>query len=273
MPESNSRLLVESELRAFSHELDAALEPLDLSSAVTRRLEESSARIRPRERGRRRRLVVALVATLAVTATLAIPPARAAITNFLEIGAVRVHEGPPPGGRATAGPLLLGELTTLDAARARMPAVVPAARGSRITRRGLVRRHGGRRHLARLPGRLRAAGGQAHRRHRAADPGVHRRRQRVPEQVPHERVARAAGRRRTVRRRVHHGRRPLPRLRRRHRRRGDGRWPARRERADLPAGGPHHPHRGRPPARAAWSRSAPRCADAARSRRNLTSAP
>jgi hypothetical protein len=129
MPESNSRLLVESELRAYSHELDAALGPLDLSSAVTRRLEESSAQIRPRERGRRRRLVVALVATLAVTATLAIPPARAAITNFLEIGAVGVHEGPPPGGHATAGPLLLGELTTLDAARARMPAVVPAARG------------------------------------------------------------------------------------------------------------------------------------------------
>ena len=128
MPESNSRLLVESELRAFSHELDAALEPLDLSSAVTSRLEASSARIRPRERARRRRLVAVLVATLAVTATLAIPPARAAVTNFLEVGAVRVHEGPPPG-RATTGPLLLGELTALDAARARMPAVVPAARG------------------------------------------------------------------------------------------------------------------------------------------------
>ena len=128
MPESNSRLLVESELRAYALELDAALEPLDLSSAVTSRLEASSAGIRPRERARRRRLVAALVATLAVTATLAIPPARAAVTNFLEVGAVRVHEGPPPGG-ATTGPLLLGELTTLDAARARMPAVVPAARG------------------------------------------------------------------------------------------------------------------------------------------------
>ncbi len=69
------------------------------------------------------------MATLAVTATLAIPPARAAVTNFLEVGAVRVHEGAPPGGHATAGPLRLGELSTLDAARARMPAVVPAARG------------------------------------------------------------------------------------------------------------------------------------------------
>jgi hypothetical protein len=129
MPESNSRLLVESELRAYSHELDTALEPLDLSSAVTRRLDASSARIRSRERARRRRLVGALVATLAVTATLAIPPARAAVTNFLEVGAVRVHEGAPPDGHAAAGPLLLGELTTLDAARTRMPAVVPAARG------------------------------------------------------------------------------------------------------------------------------------------------
>jgi hypothetical protein len=129
MPESNSRLLVESELRALSHELDAALEPLDLSNAVTRRLDESSPRIRPRERVRRRRLVAALVATLGVTATLAIPPARAAVTNFLEVGAVRVHEGPPPGSRATAGPLRLGGLTTLDAARARMAADVPAVRG------------------------------------------------------------------------------------------------------------------------------------------------
>jgi hypothetical protein len=129
MPESNSRLLVESELRALSHDLDAALGRLDLSNAVTRRLEESSARIPSPRRVRRRRLVAALAATLAVTATLAIPPARAAVTNFLEVGAVRVHEGAPPGGRATAGPLRLGELTTLEAARARMPAVVPAVRG------------------------------------------------------------------------------------------------------------------------------------------------
>ena len=41
MPERNSRLLVEAELRAFSRELDAAIGPLDLSSAVTRRLEAS----------------------------------------------------------------------------------------------------------------------------------------------------------------------------------------------------------------------------------------
>lgn len=129
MPESNSRLLVEAELRTFSRELDAALGAFDLSSAVTRRLQASPASMRPRERAHRRRLVAVLAATVAVTATLAIPTARAAVTNFFDIGAVRVHEEPPPGGRATAGPLLLGELTTLDAARAAMPAVVPAAAG------------------------------------------------------------------------------------------------------------------------------------------------
>jgi hypothetical protein len=129
MPESNSRLLVEAELRAFSRELDAALPPVDLSSAVTRQLQASSAGTRPLERARRRRLVAVLLATVAVTATLAIPTARAAVTNFFDIGAVRVHEEPPPGGRATAGPLLLGKLTTLDVARAAMPAVVPSAAG------------------------------------------------------------------------------------------------------------------------------------------------
>jgi hypothetical protein len=129
MPESNSRLLVEAELRTFSRELDTALEPLDLSSAVIRRLEASRASVRPRVRSRRRRLVAVLVATVAVAATLAIPTARAAVTSFFDVGAVRVHEEPPPGGRATAGPLLLGEPATLDAARAAMPAVVPAARG------------------------------------------------------------------------------------------------------------------------------------------------
>jgi hypothetical protein len=126
MPESNSRLLVEAELRSFSRELDAALGELDLSSEVTRRLQESTGRRAPL-RARRRRVVLALVATVAVTATLAIPSARAAVTSFFDIGAVRVHEQPPPG--PVAGPLVLGELTTLDAARARMPSVAPGGRG------------------------------------------------------------------------------------------------------------------------------------------------
>ena len=126
MPDSNSRLLLEAELRSFSHDLDAALGELDLSNAVTRRLEESTHRRVP-QHARRRRVIFALVATVAVTATLAIPSARAAVTSFFEIGAVRVHEEPPPG--PVAGPLVLGELTTLDVARSRMPAVVVTARG------------------------------------------------------------------------------------------------------------------------------------------------
>jgi hypothetical protein len=126
MPESNSRLLVETELRAYAHELDAALGDLDLSSAVMRQVELPAARMRSRERlRRRRRLVVALVAAIAATAVLAIPSARAAVTSFFDIGAVRVHEEPPPVAPAASGALRLGERTTLDGARARMPVVVP----------------------------------------------------------------------------------------------------------------------------------------------------
>ena len=126
MPDSNSRLLLEAELRSFSHDLDAALGDLDLSNAVTRRLEQSTRRRVP-QHARRRRVIFALAAAVAVTATLAIPSARAAVTSFFEVGAVRVHEEPPPG--PVAGPLVLGELTALDVARSRMPTVVVTARG------------------------------------------------------------------------------------------------------------------------------------------------
>jgi hypothetical protein len=130
MPESNSRLLVETELRAYAHELDAALGELDLSSTVMRRVELPAARMRSRERRqRRRRLVVALVAAVVATAVLAIPSARAAVTNFFDIGAVRVHEEPPPIAPATSGTLRLGEPTTLDGARALMPVVLPTVDG------------------------------------------------------------------------------------------------------------------------------------------------
>jgi hypothetical protein len=130
MPESNSRLLVETELRAYAHELDVALGEVDLSSAVMRRVELPAARVRSRERlRRRRRLVVALVAAVAATAVLAIPSARAAVTNFFDIGAVRVHEEPPPVAPAASGALRLGEPTTLDGARALMPVVMPTTDG------------------------------------------------------------------------------------------------------------------------------------------------
>jgi hypothetical protein len=130
MPESNSRLLVETELRAYAHELDAALGEVDLTSDVLRRVELSAARVRSRERlRRRRRLVVALVAAVAATAVLAIPSARAAVTNFFDIGAVRVHREPPPGPVTTTTDLQLGERTTLDDARALIPVVVPTVDG------------------------------------------------------------------------------------------------------------------------------------------------
>jgi hypothetical protein len=130
MPESNSRLLVETELRAYAQEIDAALGHVDLSSAVTRQLEIPAARVRSRQRlRRRRRLVVALVAAVAATAVLAIPSARAAVTNFFDIGAVRVNEESPPVAPAASGALRLGEPTTLDGARALMPIVLPTVDG------------------------------------------------------------------------------------------------------------------------------------------------
>jgi hypothetical protein len=129
MPETNPRLLVETELRAFSHQLDVTLGEFDLSNAVVRRLETAAARARPREHARRRRLVIALVAGVVAISTLAIPPVRAAVTNFFDVGAVRVHEEPPLGARTTSDALLLGEQTSLDAARTRMGVVVPEARG------------------------------------------------------------------------------------------------------------------------------------------------
>src|SRR5262245_5976440 len=102
MPDSSSRCLAEVQLRPLSRALAAALGAPARSGAVTRRLQQSPRRPVPHH-ARRRRLVVALVAAVAATATLAIPSARAAVTSFFEIGAVRVHEQPPPPG-PVAGP-------------------------------------------------------------------------------------------------------------------------------------------------------------------------
>jgi hypothetical protein len=122
--------LLESDLRALASEVDAELGERDLSTMVTSRLaaQRSSAPSYMHARPRRRRLAVALVAGLVITATAAIPPARAAVTDFLDVGAVRLHRAPPPGPVATPTDLQLGEPTTLDAARARLPIVVPSAR-------------------------------------------------------------------------------------------------------------------------------------------------
>jgi hypothetical protein len=119
--------LLEADLRGLARELDAELGERDLSAMVTRRLAAPTSPAQPPARPRRRRLAVALVAGAVIAATAAIPPARAAITDFLDVGAVRVHRTPPPGPVAPTADLQLGERTTLDAARARLPVVVPSA--------------------------------------------------------------------------------------------------------------------------------------------------
>ena len=129
MPDRARRALLEADLCALGSTLDAELaaahgEP-DLVSAVTRRLTPPSWVPQVQTRPRRRRLAVVLAATVAIAVTAAIPGARAAVTNFLDIGAVRVHRDPPPGPVATTTDLQLGERTTLDDARARFPVVVP----------------------------------------------------------------------------------------------------------------------------------------------------
>jgi hypothetical protein len=119
--------LLEADLRGLARELDAELGERDLSAMVTRRLAAPTPSAQPPARPRRRRLAVALVVGVVIAATAAIPPARAAITDFLDVGAVRVHRT-PPGPIAPTAELQLGERTTLDAARARLPVVVPSAK-------------------------------------------------------------------------------------------------------------------------------------------------
>jgi hypothetical protein len=122
---------MEAELRALAHDLDAELGELDLSTAVTRQLATPPSPTRLRQRSRRRRLAVALVAAIAITATAATPAARKGVTNFLDIGTVRVHDKPPPGPVSPTANLQLGDRTTLDAVRSRMPVVVPTVAGVR----------------------------------------------------------------------------------------------------------------------------------------------
>jgi hypothetical protein len=131
VPDQRRHALLEADLRALTRELDADLGELALSDAVTRELRAQSGPVRPRVRPRRRRIAVVLVASIAVAATAAIPSARAAVTNFLDIGVIRVHREPPPGPVSPTATLQLGERTTLDDARARMAVLVPTADGFR----------------------------------------------------------------------------------------------------------------------------------------------
>lgn len=127
MPDQQPHALLEADLRALTRELDGELGEVDLSAAVTCELRARQAPVPRRMRPRRRRLAVALVASIVFAATAAIPSARAAVTNFLDIGVIRVHREPPPGPVSPTADLQLGDLTTLADARAQIPVVVPTA--------------------------------------------------------------------------------------------------------------------------------------------------
>ena len=128
MPDQQRRSVLEADLRAVTHEVDAELGDVDLSAAVTRQIRAQSAPA-PRHAGRlRRRVAVALVAS-ATIAIVAIPSARAAVTNFLDIGVVRVHHEPAPGPVSPTADLQLGDRTTLAEARAQFRVVTPTAGG------------------------------------------------------------------------------------------------------------------------------------------------
>jgi hypothetical protein len=131
VPDQQRHALLEADLRALTRDLDAELGDLDLSAAVTRELEARRAPVQQHVRPRRRRLAVALVASIVIAATAAIPSARAAVTNFLDIGVVRVHREPPPAPVSPTADLQLGDRTTLADARAQIPVVVPTAAGLR----------------------------------------------------------------------------------------------------------------------------------------------
>jgi hypothetical protein len=129
VPDQDRRSLLEADLRALTHELDAELGDVDLSAAVTRRIRPPSAPV-PRHAGRlRRRLAVAVVASAAIAATAAVPSARAAVTNFLDVGVVRVHREAAPGPVSPTADLQLGDRTTLGEARAQFPLVMPTGGG------------------------------------------------------------------------------------------------------------------------------------------------
>jgi hypothetical protein len=131
VPDRGRHALLEADLRALGADLDAELREAygqrDLATEIRRRLAGPSSVVRPLARPRRRRLAVVLAAAVVIAATATIPAARAAVTNFLDVGAVRVHREPPPGPVVTTTDLQLGERTTLDDARALVPVVVPTA--------------------------------------------------------------------------------------------------------------------------------------------------
>jgi hypothetical protein len=110
---------LELRLEALGRALDFP-EPPDLASAVARAIGEP----RPAPFWRRRAALVAVAAVLvAVGAVLAVPPARSAILDFFGIGSaeIRIVDELP---EVEAGPLDLGNRTTLAAARRRVPGLL-----------------------------------------------------------------------------------------------------------------------------------------------------
>jgi hypothetical protein len=112
-----------SELELRLDELGRGLdwpEPPDLAPAVRRRIEGQ-----PRAPFWRRRplLIAVAAAVVAVGAALAVPPARSALLDFLGIGSaeIRVVDELPA---VEAGPLDLGNGTTLEVVRTRVPGLL-----------------------------------------------------------------------------------------------------------------------------------------------------
>ena len=111
---------LELRLRQLGRELDLP-EPRDLAAAVTRRVEQPTE---ARAFWRRRALLVAVAAlVVAVGAVLAVPSARSAILDFFGIGSagIRIVDELPA---VEAGPLDLGNRTTLEAVRRQVPGLV-----------------------------------------------------------------------------------------------------------------------------------------------------
>jgi hypothetical protein len=107
---------LELRLTQLGRELDLP-EPPDLAPAVRRRIAE----VRRAPFWRRRALLVAVAAVpVAIGAVMAVPPARSAILDFFGIGSaeIRLVDELPA---VESGPLEVGEPTTLDAARDRVP--------------------------------------------------------------------------------------------------------------------------------------------------------
>jgi hypothetical protein len=106
---------LERELQALAQSVDWPDGP-DVTSHVAARIAE--ARPRP---GRRRRVALVLaVAFAALVATLAVPPARTAILDWIGIGGAQIVQVDElPSLAPTPGLEILGDTVTLDEARAR----------------------------------------------------------------------------------------------------------------------------------------------------------